>query len=161
MKCKDCSSCICLDYMGGSTHYCYGIKEPFKIYNLESECTEYPKKYWENTNQNKLMEFTENTSIKKDNGLERIMNKIMNKQVEHPSYYGGENNPYEAIKVIEAWDLGFNLGNVVKYISRCGKKDLKNDILKSKIEDLEKAQFYLNREVMNLKNELETIEYQD
>jgi hypothetical protein len=44
-------------------------------------------------------------------------------QVKHPKHYGGENNPYEAIKVIEAWDLGFCLGNVIKYISRAGKKD--------------------------------------
>ena len=34
--------------------------------------------------------------------------------VNHPSHYGGENNPYEAIKVIEAWDLGFCLGNTIK-----------------------------------------------
>jgi hypothetical protein len=34
----------------------------------------------------------------------------------------GDSNPYEAIKVIEAWDLDFNLGNAVKYISRAGKK---------------------------------------
>ena len=43
-------------------------------------------------------------------------------KVEHPAHYGGENNPYEAIKVIEAWSLNFNLGNAVKYISRAGKK---------------------------------------
>ena len=64
-------------------------------------------------------------------------------QVNHPQHYGGENNPYEAIKVIEAWDLGFLLGNCVKYISRLGKK---GDIL----EDARKAQWYLNRFVSNL-----------
>ena len=42
--------------------------------------------------------------------------------VDHPSHYGGADNPYEAIKVIEAWQLGFCLGNTVKYISRAGKK---------------------------------------
>jgi integrase len=31
--------------------------------------------------------------------------------VDHPEHYGGADNPYEAIKVIEAWDLGFCLGN--------------------------------------------------
>ncbi len=36
--------------------------------------------------------------------------------VNHPTHYGGENNPYEAIKVIDAWELGFSLGNTVKYI---------------------------------------------
>ena len=65
--------------------------------------------------------------------------------VDHPSHYGGKDNLYEAIKVIEAWDLGFCLGNVVKYLSRAGKKSDK------KLEDLEKAQWYLNREIETLK----------
>ncbi len=62
--------------------------------------------------------------------------------VDHPAHYGGADNPYEAIKVIEAWDLGFNLGNAVKYISRAGKKDPAK-----LVEDLQKAAFYLNREI--------------
>ena len=65
--------------------------------------------------------------------------------VDHPTHYGGESNPYEAIKVIEAWGVGFNLGNTLKYISRAGKKDFI-------IQDLEKAAWYLNREIDNLKN---------
>ena len=48
--------------------------------------------------------------------------------VNHPSHYGGENNEYEAIKVIDAWGLGFSLGNAVKYISRAGKKDSNKEI---------------------------------
>jgi len=60
--------------------------------------------------------------------------------VDHPSHYGGEENPYEAIKVIEAWDLGFNLGNAVKYVARAGKKG-------DRLEDLKKAQWYLQREI--------------
>ena len=47
--------------------------------------------------------------------------------VNHPEHYGGESNPYEAIKVIDAWDLGFSLGNTVKYISRAGKKEKDKD----------------------------------
>jgi len=69
-----------------------------------------------------------------------------NEMVDHPTHYGGEDNTYEAIKVIEAWDLGFNLGNTIKYVSRAGKK---LDIL----EDLEKASWYINREIKKLKNE--------
>ena len=42
--------------------------------------------------------------------------------INHPPHYGGEDDPYEAIKVIDAWRLGFSLGNTVKYISRAGKK---------------------------------------
>jgi hypothetical protein len=60
--------------------------------------------------------------------------------VDHPPHYGGKDNPYEAIKVIEAWRLGFCLGNAVKYIARAGKKG-------SVIEDLKKAAWYLNREI--------------
>ena len=65
----------------------------------------------------------------------------------HPSHYGGKDNPYETIKVIEAWGLddNFDLGNTIKYISRAGKKD-KACLL----QDLMKAQFYLNHEVEKL-----------
>jgi hypothetical protein len=59
--------------------------------------------------------------------------------INNPKHYGGDIT-YEAIKVIEAWELNFHLGNVVKYISRAGKKDSN----KTK-EDLLKAQWYLNR----------------
>ena len=45
-----------------------------------------------------------------------------NETINHPIHYGGEDNIYETIKVIDAWDLGFNLGNTIKYISRAGKK---------------------------------------
>jgi len=67
--------------------------------------------------------------------------------VNHPNYYGGENNPYEVIKVCEAWDLDKDayLFNVVKYIARAGKKDIKKEI-----EDLKKAKFYLERKIKNL-----------
>ena len=64
--------------------------------------------------------------------------------MEDRAYYGGKENPYEAIKVIEAWELNFNLGNVLKYVSRAGKKN--NE---TKHEDLTKAIWYLNRELEN------------
>lgn len=67
----------------------------------------------------------------------------MAEAVNHPAHYGGADNPYEAIKVIEAWGLGFNLGNTVKYVSRAGKK---GDVL----EDLKKARWYLDREIANM-----------
>ena len=67
--------------------------------------------------------------------------------VKNPINYGGADNVYEAIKVIEAWDLGFHLGNTVKYISRAGKKDPTKEI-----EDLKKAMFYLDRKIKNLEN---------
>jgi Protein of unknwon function (DUF3310) len=63
--------------------------------------------------------------------------------VDHPAHYGGEGNPYEVILVIEAWELGFCLGNAVKYIARAGKKG-------DPVEDLKKAAWYLEREIDKL-----------
>ena len=68
----------------------------------------------------------------------------MNK-VDHPSHYRKDTG-FEAIDVIEAWKLGFNLGNTVKYISRNGIKDPDKII-----EDLEKARWYIDREIQNLR----------
>jgi hypothetical protein len=70
--------------------------------------------------------------------------KLKKELVDHPTHYGGKDNPYEAIKVIEAWDLGFCLGNTIKYIARCGKKD-------NEVQELEKALWYLKREIKRRK----------
>jgi len=59
--------------------------------------------------------------------------------VNHPAHYGGDTT-YETIKVIEAWNLGFNLGSALKYISRADAKG-------NPIQDLEKAVWYLQREI--------------
>lgn len=53
---------------------------------------------------------------------------------------------FEPHLVIEDWDLNFNLGNVLKYISRAGRKD---DIL----VDLKKARQYLDFEITKLERE--------
>ena len=68
-------------------------------------------------------------------------------QVNHPEHYGGKENPYEAIKIIEALQLDFHLGNTVKYISRAGKKE--PDKL---LQDLKKAKWYLDRKILQLEN---------
>lgn len=66
--------------------------------------------------------------------------------VNHPGHYQfGDGNQYEAIKVIDAWGLGFSLGNTVKYISRAGKKDPKKEL-----EDLKKAEWYLRHHIEEL-----------
>ena len=61
--------------------------------------------------------------------------------VNHPPHYtkGG----IETIDFIEAKELGYNLGNVVKYITRADHKGDKH-------EDLCKARWYLNREISKL-----------
>lgn len=59
----------------------------------------------------------------------------MGDSVNHPSHYNA--NGVEAIDVIEAFDLGFHLGNVVKYVLRAKSKN--------RVEDLKKARWYLDR----------------
>jgi hypothetical protein len=64
--------------------------------------------------------------------------------VNHPAHYkvGG----IETIDFIDAKQFGYNLGNVIKYVSRADHKD-------NKVEDLKKAQWYLNREISKLTGE--------
>ena len=71
----------------------------------------------------------------------------MSDNVDHPAHYGGKWNMYEAIKVIEAWDLDFHLGNTVKYIARAGRKDPMKEV-----EDLRKARWYLDRAIEQREN---------
>jgi hypothetical protein len=71
--------------------------------------------------------------------------------VNHPAHYGGEQNPYEVIKVLENWlspeqVAGFCAGNVIKYVARAGKKDGPERAL----EDLKKAAWYMDRLVTYL-----------
>lgn len=70
--------------------------------------------------------------------------------VNHPSHYGGGENIYEAIKIIEHYNLGFCDGNALKYIVRAGKKDPSKHI-----EDLEKARWYIDRLLtrLNIEND--------
>ena len=67
----------------------------------------------------------------------------MEEQVNHPSHY---NQGIEPIEVIESWDLNFSLGNAIKYILRSPYKG-------KQIEDLEKARWYIDREIERLKKE--------
>jgi DNA-binding transcriptional MerR regulator len=62
--------------------------------------------------------------------------------VSNPRYY--TESGIETIDVIEAWGLGYHLGNVVKYVSRAGKKDPGRTL-----EDLHKARWYLDRAIEN------------
>lgn len=65
----------------------------------------------------------------------------MTDPVNHPSHYAdGWTNGAEVIDITE--NLNFNRGNVVKYVSRAGRKNPDTEI-----EDLQKAMFYLSREI--------------
>lgn len=88
--------------------------------------------------------------------MEKTLSNAVDQNVQHPIYYGGADDPYEAIKVIEAWNLCFHLGNTVKYISRAGKKDGN-----SATQDLKKALFYLNRKIELLEKQDQVIDVSD
>lgn len=68
-----------------------------------------------------------------------VLVEVNRKNIERPAHYV-EGRKYEPKDVIRDWDLNFNLGNVIKYVSRAGRKD-------SKIVDLEKAKQYLQFEI--------------
>lgn len=76
----------------------------------------------------------------------------INNSVTHPSHY--TSGKIEVIDFITDQGLDFCLGNVVKYISRAGKKtEMGMTALEKEIEDLKKAKFYLDYKI----NELEII----
>ena len=82
-------------------------------------------------------DYPEDRSRRDLEDLERYQHNSIN----HPDHYGGKDNTYEAIKIIEAYDLNFSLGNVIKYVLRAGKKS------ENAIEDLEKAKWYVQRQI--------------
>ena len=70
----------------------------------------------------------------------------VNDPVNHPSHY--TDGRIEVIDFIEDKGLNFHLGNTVKYVARAGKKDPSKAV-----QDLEKARWYLDREIRRRKAE--------
>lgn len=68
--------------------------------------------------------------------VDEFMGKV--RGVDHPPHYAS--GPIECIDVIDQLGLGYRLGNAMKYIWRAGRKG-------SRIEDLRKARWYLDREI--------------
>ena len=64
--------------------------------------------------------------------------------IDHPAHYTF--SEIEPIVVIEAWELGYHLGNSLKYIARAGRKG-------DKLADLKKARWYLDREIRRMEDE--------
>lgn len=114
------------------------------------DCTkdenEYTLKITTGTVSEIFLDSSELGCFKKALKVARELNKdVPYEIVDHPSHYGGASAKHEAISVIEEWNLGFHLGNVVKYISRAGKKPDQTTI-----DDLKKAKWYLERYIQNL-----------
>lgn len=62
-------------------------------------------------------------------------------KVDHPEHY---NKGIEVIDFIDSWEMDFNTGNVIKYVSRHKYKD-------NPLEDLKKAKWYIERLINNYK----------
>ena len=96
------------------------------------------------TNGNEIYE-EESTNDAPTYPQEQLADVERRETVDHPDYY--KRGGVEAIDAIEAWGLGFNLGNVVKYIARAGRKT------KDGLQDLKKAEWYLSREIERMERE--------
>lgn len=91
--------------------------------------------YQKHKEENKDMEAQENDPY----GAHRVMKQIQDREmVNHPDHYQG--NKFEVIDIIEDYELGFHLGNAIKYILRADKKG-------NTKQDLEKAIWYIQREI--------------
>jgi hypothetical protein len=109
---------------------------------IEAGITPYSEKYWDKMEmrfngkpKTRMMSAIEETKA----AMDALGIDTKSDNVNHPPHYraGG----FETIDFIEAKDLNYRLGNVVKYVSRAGKKDT------DPIEDLKKAAWYLQREI--------------
>lgn len=81
---------------------------------------------------------------------------MKNNRVNHPSHYTWlkEKCGVEVIDITRHMD--FDLGNVIKYVLRCGHKSEQGMTdLEKEIEDLEKAEFYLKDKIKILKDKYE------
>lgn len=98
-----------------------------------------------------ISELTRKGEPRKPVTAEMLTSAITNLKKERKAKADAVNSPahytdggIETIDYIEAKSLNYHLGNVVKYVSRAGKKD-------AMLVDLEKAQWYLTREIARLK----------
>lgn len=139
----------------------------YEFVNEENERCGHPAEYFEKVNDEKLdVDLSSKYHIHKEkldkNPLEKHkklggiscsdaekiadnMTKIVTREasnVDHPNHYN--KGRFEVIEVIEDWDLNFSLGNTIKYIARAKHKG-------KEIEDLEKAMWYLSREIERVK----------
>lgn len=90
-------------------------------------------------------ELAERNKLLERRQQERRISSLGGADAIRPAHYGGADNPYEVIKVLEAWGIhDFCVGNTIKYLARNGKK---YDGVDLEIEELKKAEFYLHRKI--------------
>jgi len=120
------------------------MAQSYKVYDYDGKCV---------FDSDKINQIDQITELKKKlDTVKKNVEKVVHKEdvVNHPSHY--TSGKIEVIDFITDQKLDFALGNVVKYVSRAGKKHEKgmNDLDKM-IQDLEKAQFYLKHKIAVLK----------
>lgn len=107
------------------------------IWETDIDCNDFEKIFWNNL-----------TEADADRAYNIVFDKSENitesDNVNHPSYYN--DGKIEVIEYIIDKKLSFCLGNAIKYISRAGKKYPDKEI-----EDLEKAIWYINHRIKELK----------
>lgn len=116
----------------------YQMRSYIKRKTSESLIPKIPK-VWDGKSVLKRI-FVLRDPVKREEAIKEVMlNEPTVDPVNHPPHYkvGG----IETIDFIEAKGLGYNLGNVVKYLTRADHKG-------NKVQDLEKARWYLEREIM-------------
>ena len=93
------------------------------------------------------------STLNGDEYCDNILPEKFYDDVQSPQHY--TDTKIEVIDYIEDKNLGFCLGNVIKYVSRAGKKHSADKSDKEKaIQDLKKAQWYLDRRIMELEEDL-------
>lgn len=125
----------CIAGAPGSRMKAYPVGEPYAIYDdseyyyeVEDNTIVIKELYRPETREDRCIEFVENPD-----------------SVSHPPHYAnGWSNGAEVIDLTE--HLSFCSGNVVKYVCRAGRKDPDKYV-----EDLEKARWYLDREIERAK----------
>ena len=122
------------------------ISPPYRCHHCDNysgpQCLAF-KRNWIDEREAEVIKRIDKLEMQSGMGTKPIFKPDM---VNHPPHYTHSTSEvYETIKVIEAWglDKDFCLGNVVKYISRWNKKG-------DPVENLKKAQWYLNRKIENL-----------
>ena len=91
--------------------------------------------------QEEIQERLKGSTLREDDpyGARRVWKAIHEREmVNHPDHYQG--NKFEVIDIIEDYELGFSLGNAIKYILRSDKKGARK-------QDLQKAIWYIQREI--------------
>ena len=132
---------------------CYKCPYTNKFDGRNCDCREGLIEYLEqnievNESDLKTVEIKEKANTKEtlQETLDEVKEPVENDNVNHPSHYTDGN--IEVMDFIEDKQLNFARGNVIKYVSRAGKKDPNKEL-----EDLKKAMWYLNREIERLSKE--------